>query len=150
MECYEITNKKLFMHHLLKGELFDTFELREAILHTAFKAIIEGKRNEDFFDTEQIDCLSTYLSWQEMRPYFYNLISGSTSPSYFKLILSTSKEKTLTIADSIDTCYLNIIFKNNQISCTTGVSYKTFSLDQSPNSIWDDKIKNFLLRYDFI
>ena len=49
MQSFEITNRKLFMSKLLKSDLFDSFEVREVIVHTAFKMILEGKRNLSYF-----------------------------------------------------------------------------------------------------
>ena len=149
MEIYEIANKKSFMNKLLKSDLFDTFELREALIHTSFKAIIDGVRNKDFFDTEALETLSPHLTWGEVRPYIYQLIMGAKSPSYFKIILSTSTSKTLALSPELDTCFLNIVYKENQISCTTGVAYKGFTLDKTPDKLWDERIKNFLFKYEF-
>ncbi len=52
MEIFNISNKKTFMAQLLKGNLFDSFEVREIILHTKFKCIIDGKYNLLFFDED--------------------------------------------------------------------------------------------------
>lgn len=150
MEAYTISNKKLFMNKLLKAELFDNFEVREVILHSALKCIIDGKRNTDFYTTEELATLSNFLSWQEIRSSCYHLMIGSKSPTYFKIILSTSATKTESISSEVDTCFLNITFKDNQIVCSTGVSYKTFTLDKTPEKIWDEKIKNFLFKYEFL
>lgn len=138
------------MNKLLKADLFDSFEVRECIVHTSFKAIIDGKRNHDFYSTEELEELSSYLSWQELRPHAYQMIIGAKSPTYFKIILSTNKQKTSSISGEVDTCFLNITFKDNQITCSSGVSYKTFTLDKTPETLWDDKIKNFLFKYEFL
>ena len=41
-------------------------------------------------------------------------------------------------------------FKNNQTTCTTGTAYSEFTLDQSADHLWDERIKNFLFKYQFI
>lgn len=104
----------------------------------------------DFYNTDEKEGLSPYLTWGEMRPYIYNLILGSKSPSYFKIILSTNRTKTEAISDQVDTFFVNITFKSSEITVSTGVAYKTFTLDKSPESIWDNKIKNFLFKYNFL
>ena len=53
MESFDITNRKEFMAKLLKSDLFDSFEVREVISHTAFKLVIDGKRNQDYFNDIQ-------------------------------------------------------------------------------------------------
>ncbi|MGL4737137.1 MAG: DUF5721 family protein, partial [Cellulosilyticaceae bacterium] len=94
MEIFEITHKKAFMAKLLKSDLFDTFQVREVIIHTSFKSILDGKINSDFFDTEEKATLPEYLSWEQMRPYVYQLIAGSKQPSYLKIVFATTPEKT--------------------------------------------------------
>lgn len=150
MESYTISNKKLFMNKLLKSDLFETFEVREIIIHSATKCILDGKRNIDFYTSEELDTLSSYLTWHELRPQTYHLMSGSKLPTYFKIILSTSTTKTLSVSDIIDTCFLNITFKDNIITCSTAVSYKMFTMDKTPESIWDEKMKYFLFKYEFL
>lgn len=150
MQSYDISNKKEFMSKLLKSDLFDTFEVREVILHTAFKMMLDGKRNADYFDREDPLFNTIYLSWHEMRKYVYELIQGTTLPTYFKIILGTNAEKTVALSQDISTFYLNIQFKENNIICSTGVSYKHFSLDQSADTLWDKHIKEFLFHHHFI
>lgn len=148
MDLYTLTDKKHFMTQLIKSDLFDSFELREGVVHTLFKTIIDGKRNPDFFPTDEPR--SSYLQWGEVRSYMYHLLAGQKPPTYFKLILSTSKAKTEALSTELDTCFLNITFKDNLITCSTGVAYHTFSLDKTPEKIWDERIKKFLLQYNFI
>ena len=119
-------------------------------MHTAFKSILDGHRNKDFYNTDELENLSEYLNWSEVRPYIYHIVIGTKSPSYFKIILSTNTTKTLAISQEVDTFFINIIFKDGDISINTGVAYKTFTLDKSPEHIWDEKIKNFLFKYHFL
>ncbi len=131
MQTYPISNRKEFMAKLLKSDLFDTFEVKEVIIHAAFKLVIDGGRNMDYFDTLNGETYSKLLTWGELRKNVYELMQGSKMPTYFKI-------------------YLNIHFKDNQISCSTGTSYKTFTLDQSADKLWDEKMKQFLFKYNFM
>lgn len=152
MQSFEIAHRKEFMAHLLKADLFDTFEVREVVAHTAFKMVLDGKRNKDYYSDINEDAETTYseyLSWGEMRKYVYELMSGKKMPLYFKIILSTNKEKTLQLSPDVTTFYLNIIFKDNQITCTTGTAYASFTMDKSADALWDERIKQFLFKYDF-
>lgn len=153
MQIFDITNRKEFMAKLLKSDLFDTFEVREVIAHMAFKIIISGERNQDYFNDINEETLaeaSNYLSWGEIRKHVYELMQGSKLPTYFKIILSTNKEKTSSLSADASTFYLNITFKDNQISCSTGMAYKTFTMDKSSETLWDERIKNFLFKYQFM
>lgn len=153
MQAFDITNRKEFMTKLLKSDLFESFEVREVVSHTAFKLVIDGKRNKEYFNDIQNDpdtIYSDYLSWAEMRKHVYELMQGHTLPTYFKIILSTKAEKTVQLSSDASTFYLNIIFKDNQITCNTGTAYKSFTLDKSADQIWDERIKQFLFKYQFI
>ncbi|MBP3886141.1 MAG: hypothetical protein J6F30_00595 [Cellulosilyticum sp.] len=153
MEIFDITNRKEFMAKLLKSDLFESFEVREVISHTAFKLIIDGKRNKEYFNDIQNDSdivYSEYLSWSEIRKHVYELMQGHTLPTYFKIVLSTKAEKTAQLSPDAATFYLNITFKDNQITCSTGTAYKSFTLDKSADQIWDERIKQFLFKYQFI
>lgn len=150
MQAYDISNNKEFMAKLLKSDLFDNFEVREVILHTAFKMILEGMRNQDYFDTQNEITMDLYLTWGEMRKYIYELMQGSKLPTYFKIILATNSEKTSLLSQDASTFYLNIQFKENHITCSTGTSYKLFTLDKSADKIWDKQIEEFLFHHHFI
>ena len=153
MESFDITNRKEFMAKLLKSDLFDSFEVREVISHTAFKLVIDGKRNQDYFNDIQSDpdkVYSDYLNWGEIRKHVYELMQGHKLPTYFKIILSTKKEKTIQLSPDASTFYLNITFKDNQNTCSTGTAYQDFTLDKTADQIWDERMKQFLFKYQFI
>lgn len=156
MQVFEIIHRKEFMAQLLKSDLFDTFEVREIVAHVAFKMVLDGKRNTEYFhdSLEDSDAItmsqSTYLTWKEMRKYVYELMTGKHLPTYFKFILSTNQDKTAQLSTEATTFYLNITFKDNQITCTTGTAYKNFTLDKSCETLWDERMQHFLLKYDFI
>ena len=150
MQTFPISNRKEFMTKLLKSELFDSFEVKEIVIHTAFKLIIDGKRNMDYFDTLNDETYSKLLTWGEVRKNVYELMQGNKMPTYFKIILGTNTDKTTSISTDVSAFYLNIHFKENQITCSTGTSYKTFTLDQSADTLWDEKMKHFLFKYNFM
>jgi hypothetical protein len=155
MEIYTIQNNKPFMSKLLKSDLFDSFEVREVVIHTAFKSYFEGTRNLEFFEnaltsSDEAQVLSPYVTWAEVKASMYQLILGKTLPTYFKIVLATSQEKAKTLSDTASALFLNITYKENVITCSTGVAYSVFSLDKSPEEIWDEKIKAFLFKHEFM
>ncbi|MEG0012858.1 MAG: DUF5721 family protein [Cellulosilyticaceae bacterium] len=151
MESYTIANKKDFMNKLLKSDLFDTFEVREVVLHATFKSVFDGARNLDFFaDIENKEALPYFVNWNEMKPFIYHFVIGNKLPTYFKIILSTNTAKTYALSPAASTFFLNITFKDNEIKCSTGIAYKEFTLDKSCEKIWDEKMKSFLFKYNFL
>lgn len=145
MVTLPIVNNSLFMNCLLKQELFDFFEVREVTLHTSYKAHLDGARNTDFYNNDELEGLSEYLSWSELRPYIFELIKGTKSPTYLKIILSTSPSDTEKISKEASTFFLNITYKDGDISCITGTAYSSFSLDKTPEKAWDAQMTKFLI-----
>lgn len=154
MRLFEVTDQKRFMNHLLKTNLFDSFEVHEITLHTAFKVTIDGQRNEAYFkdfSDEAIKPLdSKFLGWSELRPFIYELIQGKHLPTFFKIILSTTMPNLTESYPYVTNFYLNILFKEKQITCNTGVAYQAFTLDKQADEVWDKRIEQFLLEYEFI
>lgn len=150
MVTLPIINNNLFMNCLLKQNLFDPFEVREVTLHTSYKMHLDGRRNTDFYDNEELEGLSEYLSWSELRPHIFELIKGTKSPTYLKIILSTSPIKTQEISEDASTFFLNITYKEGGISCITGTAYTSFSLDKTPEQTWDQKMTQFLISNNLV
>lgn len=153
LDSFEIIDQKRFMNHLLKSNLFDSFEVHEVTLHTAFKVIIDGKRNHAYFKEWKDDTLpldSEFLGWSEMRPFVYELIQGKQLPTFFKIILSTTMPNLTETYPHATNFYFNILFKERQITCSTGVAYDHFTLDKQADQIWDKRMGEFLLDYEFI
>ena len=46
----------------------------------------------------------------------------------------------------LNALFLNVIFKNGKLVCTTGVSMRIFTLDKSLETAWDEQMQEFLLR----
>lgn len=138
------------MSSLLKRDLFDHLEVREVTLHTFYKLHIDGKRNMDFYLEDEIEGLSEYISWSEMKDYVFELIKGKKSPTYLKVVLSTTQHQTQDISLDASTFFLNIVYKDEAIQCTTGTAYTTFTLDKTPEKAWDDQMTQFLISHNLI
>ncbi len=153
MQSYEVTNNKKFMAALLKGDVFDTFEVKEIMCHTKFKFVLDGMRNVEFYenipDTDTSE-LSKYLTWKEVQHHIYELIQGKVLPTYLKIVFLTNEEKTRQISEEVSSFHLTITFKDNKTTCTTGTAYKGFSMDKTPEQTWDNKMQHFLISQEFI
>ncbi|OOB77122.1 MAG: hypothetical protein BEN18_11325 [Epulopiscium sp. Nuni2H_MBin001] len=140
MQIYNISNNKLFMKELLKSSLFDSFLVKEVIICTNIKYIIEGN----------IKAKDKYILWAEIRQQVYYLMSNSELISYFKIIFLASSSKTILISDEVTSFLLNISYKDEDITITTGCNYDKFTKDLLGEKEWDKKIEKFLCRYNFI
>ena len=131
MLAFTVNDTKSFMNLLLKGDTFDAFSFRQGELTTFASFIIEGKRNMDFYTAEEQEAgLSRYVHWEEMRPFVFQAIKGNKLPKSIKLVFSLAEEK-LSNLPNTKAAFLNILFKEHTILCTTAISQEAFSLDKS-------------------
>jgi hypothetical protein len=156
MKAFYVKDQKHFMNQLLKSQLFDHFLLAEASIRGAITYQVDGHINREFFDNEELDALapgSDYLPFSHFRPICYELIRGTHTPLYMKLVFLLSPENAartlassgceLTPAD-VNGIFLNLTFRDGKLTLTTGVSYRTFTLDHSFDASWDALAARFL------
>lgn len=157
MTALQLVDIKDFMNKLLGSDLFDHFLLPEATITTFSTYHIDGHLNSDFFspEDEQYDLIQqTAISpFSLLRPICFQLIKGNRTPLSFKFVFQLSPEnQRRTIEKSgcsfqpedITGMFLNLRFQNQQLTCTTGISYRTFSMDKSLEQEWDRLIQVFL------
>ncbi len=157
MTALSILNVKEFMNILLRSDVFDSFLLSEATITTYMTFHLDGHCKTDFFSPEDdaypLVCQETYVPFSLARPACFDLIKGKRAPSSFQFIFQLSSEnQARTIvsigssfsSEDISGMYLNIRYQNRQLTCTTGVSCRVFSLDKSLEQSWDELVKRFL------
>ena len=156
MLALKINTARTFMHKLLIGDAFHVFSLSEASITTFNQFHIDGKLHMDFFDTDTVQQLSernaVYSSWKDVQSYCYSIIRGKIPPLHFKFVmhLFPSQINNLPANDNffiseneLSDLFLNIQFKNNELLCTTGFFSRSFTLDRTAETTWDNAILNF-------
>ena len=156
MIALSIIDVKDFMNKLLIGEVFDRFFLVEASVTTFNTFTIDGRIQQDFFDTDTVAMhksnLIEYSLWRDVKPYCFSVIRGRRTPLNFRIVLQLSHKQTQQILNpsfpdgSVPDCRfcLNLQYRNDSLLCTTGVSYTSFCLDKRPEHLWDEIIRKFL------
>ena len=154
MLSIQLTEIKNFMAHLLSRETFDQFYLVEASVKMNISYHLDGHLNHDFFDTDTTENPDRdYCLWREARPFVFNIIKGKRLPLGCKIVLGLPKgtiaflikESQCTFREEeIEGIYLNILYEQKKLTITTGISYRTFSLDKSLEHNVDDHMKKFL------
>ena len=156
MIALSIIDVKDFMNKLLIGEVFDRFFLVEASVTTFNTFIIDGRLQQDFFDTDTAAMHKSnsieYSLWRDVKPYCFSVIRGRRTPLNFRIVLQLSPKQTQQILNpsfpdgSVPDCRfcLNLQYRNDSLLCTTGVSYTSFCLDKRPEHLWDEMIRKFL------
>ena len=96
------------------------------------------------------------VTWQQIRPLCYEAIKGSRAPLKFKIVFMTPPEKVagflakqnLNInASEVAGLFMNIRFEGGKLSCTSGTSTRTFSLDKSLENAWDASVEAFIRKF---
>ena len=154
MIALKLTNRKLFMKHLLLTETFDHFLFIEGEITTFSKFSIDGYLQKSFFeDTEQPNV--DFSFWKQIRNYCFSIIKGKQTPLNFKFIFSLSPENTARLItqnqldfhpEDVQGLYLNIRFDGTDLLCITGTSLKTFSMDRSLEQAWDKMVQKFFIQ----
>lgn len=156
MIALSIIDVKDFMNKLLIGEVFDRFFLAEASVTTFNTFTIDGRLQQDFFDTDTVAMHKSnsieYSLWRDVKPYCFSVIRGRRTPLNFRIVLQLSHKQTQQILNpsfpdgSVPDCRfcLNLQYRNDSLLCTTGVSYTSFCLDKRPEHLWDEIIRKFL------
>lgn len=135
---------KDFMNKLIKEETFDAFEIRGVEINSFTKIEISGIQDKDFLSDDEKELeLKKYCTWKKLRPYVFNIIKGNKRPRSIKIVFSLENEKLSLIHENASALFLNMNFENNEISFTTGVSQKSFSMDKSLDVSWDDYVVEF-------
>ena len=154
MLALKITDIKDFTNKLFIGEVFDRFWLNEASFTTFSTFTIDGKLQQDFYDSDEKEILTssgrTYALWRDLKPYCFSIIRGKRTPLCFKIVFQFPPEKFFSKSPEgshpspeVSGLFLNVQFKNQLLICTTGVSLKTFVPGVKPDSLWDTKILEF-------
>jgi hypothetical protein len=160
MIALQITDVGIFMNSLLKGTMFDHFLLQETTISQAVSYTIDGSLNKNYFSDEELEDMElenmTYLPFSHLRPICFELLKGKKKPGYFKFIfLLSPKNQESTIAKSgssfhsqdVRGMYLNLTYKNNMLTCTTGISYNLFSMDKTLDREWDRLVQLFFKQH---
>ena len=148
MLAIQITDISSFMKILLCTEAFDAFTFLEGQLQTAITFSFDGTIVKDYYTSEELEnepaLQEKTISYAGIRPILFDLIKGKKTPHYFKLILALKQLDSDTMHPAVSGYQLNLTYRNQILTITTGVAYHTFSLDKTPEQEWDSYMKNFL------
>lgn len=160
MLALNILDVKDFMNQLLIRDTFDPFSLIEASIVTFSTFTIDGKLQQEFFDTDTLATLKetsqSYAAWRDLKSYCFSIIRGKRTPVSFKIVFrlpSAQMQKLFEASPSgifpeqIGGLYLNLQYKNKALLCTTGVSFHSFVLNKYPEQLWDSMVTDFLQKH---
>ncbi len=142
----QIDDIKDFTHKLFCQSVFDNFLVPEAFFSTDFSIAIDGTSLSE-------EGKPACATWGQLRPLAFQIIKGQTLPRGFKIVLRLTPENTENTLRSLGSpmapeevagLFLNILYEEGKIRCTTGFSLTSFSLDRSLDTAWDQVARRFL------
>ena len=148
---------KSFMALLLRGELFDTWEVTEAKVETFFELSVNGRLKKDFFE-EPETVRRDFARWGEVKEIFFQAIKGRRLPGMLRIVLAADR----TWADRIlEECgkakeeagaslYLNIRYSAGGCQVISGVSHAGFTLDKTLDAAWDTALQEFFKKNEIV
>lgn len=145
MRSISIEDVKTFMSDLLVGNDFDDYMVTEVSISTYNTFNIDGHINKNFYSEEEYNDLPNKEAsvWKDLKPLCFELIKGKKTPSKFKIIFM----KTPLENEAVDALFLNVKYETGALTCITGASMKTFSMDKTVESVWDDEVEGMLKKY---
>ena len=144
---------------LLKEGMCDHFLLQEAVITQAVNPFtIDGSLQADYFDSEETENLQlqdlSYVPFSLMRPALSETDAGQKETSLFLNLLfllspanqlnTVERAGTSFLPEDVSGMYLHFTYKNETLTCTTGISYRKFSLDKTLDQEWDRLVPVFL------
>lgn len=156
MTAFEIKDIKQFMNRLLGSNLFDNFLLSEAVIVSNITYQLDGSLQKSFYSEETLEELGikdySFVPFSLVRTNCFDLIKGKNTPLSFRFVFLLSPENMAnTIAHShsqfkvgdVSGMFINLNYRGGKLTCTTGISYKTFSMEKTLEQEWDALVETF-------
>lgn len=152
MIAQKISNLHQFTKQLFLEQTFDSFLVSELTISTYNSFHIDGRLKREFFTEEEWNKFGSerFSSWAQLRPICFSLIKGKKLPLSFQIILRLSNsDMELLFSDTplpteLDGLFLNIVYKNEELICTSGTAYKQFTMNRSTDQLWDRYLTDLL------
>lgn len=157
MIALQIEEMKDFTAKLLLRNTFDRFYLSKASITTGTTLTLDGHLNKSYYDdvdTKDEYATRTYAYWSECKELAFSRIKGKRLPLSFQFVMVANEQITAELCtrskqytpEQIAGLFLNIQYDGTAISCITGTSLHTFSLDKTMEQLWDQYIIEFFER----
>ena len=148
---------KSFMAVLLRGDMFDTWEVTEAKVETFFELSVNGRLKKDFFE-EPGAVQRDFAKWGEVKEIFFQAVKGKRLPGMMRIVLAADREWTERILSECGKSqeeagaglYLNIRYSASGCQVISGVSHVGFTLDKTLDLAWDTALQGYFKKNGII
>lgn len=156
MIALHLLETKDFMNKFLAGDLFQDFLLLESTISNGITYSIDGRLCKDASEEQKTQSPDGMIGMGSIRPMLFQMVKGTQTPSYMKFVLTLSGNQVLQLMSGISSTTnvtdvrnlcLNITYQNQQLLCTTGVSYSTFCKDKILEQEWDRVVSLYLKKH---
>ncbi len=156
MIALHLQETKDFMNKFLMGDLFVDFLLLESTITNGITYTIDGRLCKDATEDQKAQSPDGMISMSNIRPMLFQMVKGTQTPSYMKFVLALSGSSmkqllsdisTATAVGEVRNLCINITYQNQQLLCTTGVSYSTFCKDKILEAEWDRVVSLYLKKH---
>ena len=136
---------KEFNRRLFLEDSFDRFLVSSARFATDCTVSFDGS-------SLSRDSSDAYVHWAQIKPVAAQLVRGK-APGSFQIVLILPKEKTAALLaaagweaaeDELPLLFLNLQYRQEQMTLTTGISEKTFGQFPGLSSVWDKTVPALL------
>jgi len=165
MIALQIEHIGKFMNQLLLQDTFDRFFISEAQITTFITFSIDGQMHQEFYEDdsgnnhadnvpegENVHQLNPQARWKDVRPFCLQIMKGRHLPLSFRFVFQLSPGQIRRFLENSDLSYapdnvlglfLNIQYRNQILTVTTGSSLRIFSMDHTLDQTWDNYIRRF-------
>lgn len=156
MIALHLQETKDFMNKFLAGDLFQDFLLLESTITNGITYSIDGRLTKDASEEQQAQSPDGMIALGNIRPMLFQMVKGTQTPSYMKFVLALSGQQMSQLingiqgtaaANDVRNLCINITYQNQQLLCTTGVSYSTFCKDKALELEWDRVVSLYLKKH---
>lgn len=150
-----------FMEKLFLRDIFDGFQLVEAVIVTSNTFMIDGHIREEYYTKEEWEELTEkqICRWGSLRGVCFQMIKGKKTPESMKLVFRMAEggmEKLLLKSglpyqtSDVEGLFFNVRYENQKLVLTSGMSMKIFTMDKSLERFWDQRLEKFLKQAEIV
>lgn len=156
-----VSDVRDFMEKLFLKEVFDGFQLMEAVIVTSNTFMIDGHIHKEYYTEEEWEALAekSISRWASVRPICFQMIKGKKTPESMKLVFKMAEgavEKLLIKSglafqpSDVEGLFFNVRYDNQKLILTSGVSMRMFTMDKSLERFWEQRLESFLKQAEII
>ena len=155
MIALQIQDKKKMLQVLLESASFDTFLMQEVSVIRDSSLFLEGRIHPEYHPQKDQSTQKEspdFVPWHNIRTLLASYI-GKEFPLSFKFVLQAPAAYTQNLLknaaftgdpSTVKGLILTFRYEQEHLTCLTGISLTTFSMDKSIETLWDQGIKKAL------